>query len=157
MVTLAEILAAIISGALVTSATIYSALVAIGVTAPPGLTVAQLISFIQQLIASQGGKGMACATSHNVSSQVQGPGVCCAALTAAGFGPGNPPPIGTRVAAMTAATSKTASHCIVCQVSASTSKKHPGAPVIKRGKNFVAGSTVNCPTTAGGCCALVGQ
>ena len=99
---------------------------------------------------------MACATTHKTSTRTQGPGVCCAALSAAGFGPGNPPPIGTRVVAQTQATPTSASHCIVCQVSSSTSAKHPGQPVIKRGKNFVAGSAIACPSSAGGCCALVG-
>jgi hypothetical protein len=41
-------------------------------------------------------------------------------------------------------------------VKASTSAKHPGVPVIKRGKAHVAGSPVNCPSTVTGCCALLG-
>jgi hypothetical protein len=154
VLTLAEILAAIVSGALVGSATIYAALAAIGIIPPQqGMTVSQLTAFIRALIASgTGGPGMACATTHSTTTKAQGPGVCCAALSAAGYGPGNPPPIGTRVAAQ-----NRLGNCIVCQVSASTSRKHPGVPVIRRGKSFVAGSAVSCPTSSGGCCALVGQ
>ena len=83
---------------------------------------------------------MACANMHTQTSRVQGPGTCCAALAASGQAPA----IGVRVAA----TSKTGK-CFVCQVVASTSKKHPGALVFHRGKSLGL-----CPTVSEGCCAL---
>jgi hypothetical protein len=86
----------------------------------------------------------ACTPTHNVTTRANGPGVCCAALTAAGFTSANPPPIGTRVKG-----TDRKGRCIVCQVEASTSKKNPGAPVIKRGK-----SAGLCPTSSHGCCIL---
>jgi hypothetical protein len=92
-----------------------------------------------------GGAPMACANTHKVSTNAQGPGVCCAALSASGLTPAP----GVRVAAV-----NSAGKCIVCQVKTSTSKKNPGRLVFVRGKAQVAGSTVNCPTTQEGCCAL---
>lgn|SRR5216684_3544933 len=94
-----------------------------------------------------GGSNMACATTHKTSTTVQGPGVCCAALSTSGLTPA----VGVRVAAVN---SKGA--CIVCEIKASTSKKHPGALVFKRGLNHVIGSQVSCASASGGCCALVG-
>lgn len=87
-----------------------------------------------------------CTNTHEVTSQVQGPGVCCAALAASGLKPAP----GVRVAA----TNKDGK-CFVCEVKASTSKKNPGALVFKRGKNQVPGSQVNCPSSSHGCCALL--
>lgn len=81
---------------------------------------------------------MACANQHSTSTKVQGPGVCCAALG------GQTPTIGLRFAA----TSRTGK-CIVCEVTASRSPKHPGRLVFKRGK----GGSI-CPTSTSGCCSL---
>jgi len=108
--------------------------------------VACVRTFINSL---GGGSGMACATTHKVSSTVQGGGPCCNAYAAAGF---PTVAVGQRVVA----TNK-AGKCIVCEVKLSTSKAHPGIPVFKRGKASVPGSTVSCPSTAEGCCALLGQ
>jgi len=88
---------------------------------------------------------VACVTTHKTTSTVQGPGVCCAALTASGLTPA----VGVRVAAV-----NKLGKCIVCEVKASTSPKHPGTLVFKRGKANVPGSTVSCPSTSEGCCAL---
>lgn len=88
---------------------------------------------------------MACANTHKISTTAQGPGVCCAALSASGLTPA----VGVRVAAV-----NSAGKCIVCQVKASTSKRNPGHLVFVRGKSSVPGSTVSCPTTQEGCCAL---
>jgi hypothetical protein len=93
---------------------------------------------------------MACVNQHNVTTKAQGPGKCCAAYSAA-FGAGHIPQIGERVSALDAK-----GHCFVCEVKASTSKKHAGRPVFKRGLSQVIGSTVSCPTTTQGCCALTG-
>ena len=83
---------------------------------------------------------MACANTHKVSTTSQGPGVCCAALAQSG----QTPVAGLRIPA----TNKDGK-CIVCEIKVSTSKKHPGALVFKRGK-----SAGICPTQAEGCCAL---
>lgn len=91
---------------------------------------------------------MACATTHKVTSNVQGPGPCCAALSASGLAPA----VGVRVVG----TNK-AGKCIVCEITTSRSPKHPGMLVFKRGKASVPGSNVSCPSTAEGCCALIGQ
>lgn len=89
---------------------------------------------------ASGGNKMACSTTHNVTSKVQGPGMCCKALAASGQAPA----VGVRVQATTS-TGK----CVVCEIKSSTSKKHPGALVFKRGR----GGTL-CPTSTGGCCIL---
>lgn len=89
---------------------------------------------------------MACVNTHKVSSTVQGPGVCCAALAASG----QTPVVGLRIA-----TVNKLNKCIVCEIKASTSVKHPGALVFKRGKAHVPGSTVSCPSASEGCCALM--
>lgn len=91
---------------------------------------------------------MACATTHKTSSTVQGPGVCCAALSASGL----PPAVGVRVVAQ-----NKLGKCIVCEVTTSRSPKHVGQLVFKRGKASVPGSSVSCPSTSEGCCALIGQ
>lgn len=115
--------------------------------APVQALIAQIHSQLQRLQLQQGGSPMACVTTHNVTQKVQGPGVCCAALSASGLTPA----VGVRVAATNAK-----GQCIVCEVKASVSKAHPGALVFKRGKSHVAGSSVSCPTTSEGCCALTG-
>jgi hypothetical protein len=83
----------------------------------------------------------ACADTHRTSSVSQGPGPCCRAIASSG----QAPRVGLRVAATDAR-----GRCIVCEVKASTSKKNPGAMVIKRGKSMGL-----CPTSAHGCCALL--
>lgn len=102
---------------------------------------------LQLLQLQQGGPMAACTTTHKISSTVQGPGVCCAALGASGLTPA----VGVRIAAV-----NSAGKCIVCEIKSSTSAKHPGALVFKRGKSHVVGSAVSCPSSSGGCCALVG-
>lgn len=79
---------------------------------------------------------MACVNTH--SSKVQGAGTCCRSY------PGGPPTIGKRWA-----TTDTKGHCIVCEIKPSRSTKHPGRPVIGRGKGGAL-----CPTTSEGCCAI---
>ncbi len=101
----------------------------------------ELISFFG------GGLNMACTTSHKTSTTVAGPGVCCAALSASGA----VPTVGLRLSAL-----NKLGKCIICEIKASTSVKHPGALVFKRGKAQVIGSQVSCPSSSGGCCALVG-
>jgi hypothetical protein len=81
---------------------------------------------------------MACSNTHNVTTKAQGPGRCCAALGT------QTPVVGLRFA-----TTDIRGKCMVCEVKASTSPKHPGRLVFKRGK----GGNL-CPTSAGGCCAL---
>lgn len=108
------------------------------------------VSCIKSLLQSIVGGGtvnMACQTTHTSSTRSNGPGACCAAFAASGLTPA----VGARVAA----TDKNGK-CIVCQVTASTSKKHPGQLVFKKGKNFVAGSQVTCGGSSG-CCSLLGQ
>lgn len=104
-----------------------------------------VLAYLNQL---RGTKPMACATTHKVTSNVQGPGPCCAALSASGLAPA----VGVRVVG----TNK-AGKCIVCEITTSRSPKHPGMLVFKRGKASVPGSSVSCPSTAEGCCALIGQ
>lgn len=108
------------------------------------------IRCIKQLLQSVVGGGsttVACQNTHLTSTRTQGPGTCCAAFGASGLTPS----VGARVAA----TDKNGK-CIVCEVKASTSRKHPGQLVFKKGKNFVAGSTVTCGGSTG-CCSLLGQ
>lgn len=114
-----------------------------------GCSIAVLTRVWLNFVLKAGGRNMACATTHKTSTVVQGPGPCCAAYAAAAF-----PTVqaGQRVVA----TNK-AGKCIVCEVKISTSKTHPGVFVFKRGKASVPGSTVSCPSTAEGCCALLGQ
>jgi hypothetical protein len=88
---------------------------------------------------------VACVTTHQTSVRTQGPGVCCAALSASGL----TPTVGLRIAAQ-----DKLGHCMVCEVKSSTSRKHPGALVFKRGKSNVPGSAVSCPSSSIGCCAL---
>lgn len=85
---------------------------------------------------------MACVTTHNQTSKVQGPGVCCAALGS------QTPVIGLRFGA----TDKNGK-CIVCEIKASTSKKNPGAKVFKKGKSCANGTCI-CPSSSVGCCSL---
>lgn len=88
---------------------------------------------------------MACANTHRTSGLVQGAGKCCAALQASG----QTPVIGLRLS-----TTNKLGKCIICEIKASTSPKHPGALVFKRGKAQVPGSPVSCPSSFEGCCAL---
>lgn len=91
-----------------------------------------------------GGSNMPCVNTHNVTSKAQGPGVCCAALSKSGQAP--------RVGLRIAATNKLGK-CIVCEIAASTSKKHPGRLVFKRGAACDNGTCL-CPSSSGGCCEL---
>ena len=81
----------------------------------------------------------ACVNTHNVTTKTQGPGICCSHM------PAGAPHVGMRWAA----TDKKG-HCFVCEIKASTSQKHPGQMVIKRGR-----SAGLCPTSVGGCCRLL--
>lgn len=86
---------------------------------------------------------MACANTHSVTTHAQGPGRCCASM-----------PAGTPTIGMRWATTSRTGKCIVCEIKASTSQKHPGRLVIKRGKSCE-GTTCLCPTSVGGCCRLL--
>jgi hypothetical protein len=85
----------------------------------------------------------ACANTHNVTTKTQGPGVCCAAMPAS-------VPHGTAAIGHRWVAHDKHGKCFVCEVKASTSVKHAGEPVIKRGK-----SEGLCPTSVGGCCRLL--
>lgn len=144
----AEIVEAIASdGWLLAVQLLEAALVTIDFRVEQRATVRTLIRCLESLIRRN--PTVACATTHKTSTIVQGPGKCCAAYAAAGF---TTPAIGQRVVAV-----NSAGKCIVCEVKASTSPKHPGLLVFKRGKSVVPGSNVSCPSTAEGCCALLGQ
>lgn len=82
---------------------------------------------------------MACTNTH--SARTQGPGLCCRMISSGALAP----TIGASVQVTDAA-----GHCGHCSVVASTSRKHPGRPVL-RYKRGGAG----CPTSAQGCCALL--
>lgn len=145
MIPIALILEELIAGT-ITAVAAYNALRNLGYSPSPGLTINQLIAFVRALV-SGGGGNVACANTHTTSVKAQGPGVCCAALSASGLTPA----VGVRVAAVNAA-----GKCIVCEVKSSTSRKSPGTLVFKRGKSHVPGSAVSCPTSQEGCCALSG-
>ena len=86
-----------------------------------------------------------CTNSHRTTTVSQGPGACCRALAQSGQAAA----VGVRVAA----TNK-AGKCFVCEVVQSTSSRHPGKLVFRKGKSMVPGSNVSCPTAQEGCCAL---
>ena len=86
----------------------------------------------------------ACSDSHRTSQLVQGPGVCCAALTSSGT---TTVAVGTRVVA-----TNSRGQCIICEVK----RGKKGGLVWKRGKAQQPGSPAQCPTTREGCCALAG-
>jgi hypothetical protein len=87
-----------------------------------------------------------CTPSHS-GPRVPGNGACCTALATAGV----VPVVGLRLQAV-----DKSGHCFVCQIAQSTSTKHPNQLVFRRGKSHVAGSQISCPTSAIGCCALIG-
>jgi len=122
-------------------------LAAVGIAYVGPIVGSAIQNFVNNLI-SGGTSTVACTTFHTTTSKTQGPGVCCAALTASG----QTPVAGLRIAA-----TNSKGNCIVCQVKVSTSKKNAGKLVFVRGKSVVAGSTVVCPTASEGCCALSGQ
>lgn len=105
-----------------------------------------------------GGANVACTTTHRVSSNVQGAGLCCQAVQS---GLLTPPPKGTTLPVYTPGSASTlpagritvvtdaAGHCASCMIVGSASKKHPGRPVLK----FIRGGP-SCPSATGGCCAL---
>ena len=140
--TLAVILELLLSGGASISETIAT-LSEIGFIYKGLQTIGAVAQYINSLI---GGGKVACANTHKTSTLVQGPGVCCAALTASGLTPA----VGVRVAAV-----NKKGKCIICEVKLSTSKKAaPGQLAFKRGKAAVPGSAVSCPSTVEGCCAL---
>jgi hypothetical protein len=104
-----------------------------------------------------------CTDTHcptcNKQTRIQGPGTCCAAFAAykAAGSPAGPIQVGARIRA-----NDSKGNCIVCEVKSSTSKRHPGRPVIKRGKGMgpaydmsLGQVTQGCPSSTGGCCALL--
>ena len=120
------------------------------------------VTCIRAFIASLGGGGTmaACASTH--SGKVQGAGLCCAQIGVAGGLVAQPP--GTTLPTYTPGQARAgtipqgrivqvtdaAGHCASCMIVGSTSKKHPGQPVLK----FVRGGPA-CPTAGTGCCATI--
>lgn len=86
---------------------------------------------------------MACVNTHSVTTRAAGAGRCCSTM-----------PAGTPHVGMRWATTTRANKCMVCEIAASTSAKHPGRLIIKRGKSCE-GGTCLCPTSVGGCCRLL--
>jgi hypothetical protein len=99
---------------------------------------------------------MACTTTHRVSNKVQGPGKCCAEVSAGRlvlppgttslpvYNPGDD----LRNIFPHSQVTDAAGHCATCLIVGSKSAKHPGRPVLK----YVRGGP-GCPTSSG-CCAL---
>jgi hypothetical protein len=99
----------------------------------------------------------ACANTH--SSKVQGAGICCAQVgvgltappkgtTLPAYQPGQAN-AGTIPAGRIVQVTDAGGHCASCMIVGSTSRKHPGKPVLK----FVRGGPA-CPTAGTGCCSL---
>jgi hypothetical protein len=86
---------------------------------------------------------MACVTTHRTGGVVQGPGLCCSQVASGALAKA----IGSVGPATTNAKTGKCGHC---EVVASTSRKHPGRPVLR----WKFGGTM-CPSTVHGCCALV--
>lgn len=82
---------------------------------------------------------MACTTTH-AGGPVQGPGLCCSAVQSGQLAKN----IGATVLVTDAG-----GHCGHCSVVASTSRKHPGRPVLRYRRGGA-----GCPTSGTGCCAL---
>lgn len=82
---------------------------------------------------------MPCVTTHS-GGPIQGAGLCCTAVQNGTL----PKTIGSTVLVTTAS-----GRCGHCSVRASTSKRHPGKPVLRF--NF---GGPGCPTRGTGCCAL---
>lgn len=105
---------------------------------------------------SPGGGNVACNTTH--SSKVQGAGICCAAVQSGAL---TVPPPGTTLPAYTPGQAATlpagrrtqvvdaGGHCSTCMIVGSSSRKHPGRPVLR----FIRGGP-GCPTSGTGCCAM---
>lgn len=106
----------------------------------------------------QENQNMPCVSTH--SSKVQGAGLCCQAVTSGAL---QPPPPGTTLPVYQPGGSfllppgritqvvDASGHCSSCMIVGSSSKKHPGRPVLK----FIRGGP-GCPSGTGACCALVG-
>jgi hypothetical protein len=106
-----------------------------------------------------GGSTMACNTTHS-GGRVQGAGKCCQLVQS---GQLVPPPPGTTLPAYTpgssgtlpanrrAQTTDSSGHCSTCMIVGSSSRKHPGKPVLR----FIRGGP-GCPTSGTGCCAMAG-
>jgi hypothetical protein len=102
---------------------------------------------------------MPCNTTHS-GGRVQGAGKCCQLVQS---GQLVPPPAGTTLPAYTpgssgtlpanrrAQTTDAAGHCATCMIVGSSSRKHPGKPVLR----FIRGGP-GCPTSGTGCCAMAG-
>jgi hypothetical protein len=96
-----------------------------------------------------------CVPKH--SSTVQGAGLCCQQV---GAGLTAPPPntilpvyqpgqAATLPPGRIVGVTDAGGHCASCMIVGSTSKKHPGQPVLK----FIRGGP-SCPKSRTGCCAL---
>jgi hypothetical protein len=106
-----------------------------------------------------GGNTMPCNTTHS-GGRVQGAGKCCQLVQS---GQLVPPPAGTTLPAYTpgssgtlpanrrAQTTDASGHCSTCMIVGSSSRKHPGKPVLR----FIRGGP-GCPTSGTGCCAMAG-
>lgn len=101
---------------------------------------------------------MACNTTH--SSKVAGAGLCCNAVQQGLLtppAPGTTLPVytpgssGTLPPGRAVTVSDTAGHCGTCMIVGSSSRKHPGKPVLK----YIRGG-FGCPTAGTGCCAMAG-
>lgn len=121
------------------------------------ITAVGLLALIWGLIANETeSEEMACTSVH--STKVQGPGTCCLAVQSGAL---TPPPAGTTLPQYTPGTAASypagriatvtdsAGHCASCLIVGSSSRKHPGRPVLK----FIRGGPA-CPTSSQGCCIL---
>jgi hypothetical protein len=129
-----------------------------GIDEQVALLVNQALTCIESFAAGFTGGGNQVACTYKHSSTVQGPGLCCQAVQNGGL---IVPPAGTILPQYTPGSAATlpagrhvqvvdsGGHCATCMIVGSTSKKHPGKPVLK----FIRGGP-GCPTSSTGCCAL---
>jgi hypothetical protein len=112
-----------------------------------------LFSFIESEVSE-----MACVNTH--STKVQGAGLCCTAVQSGLLTPPAPGVILPQYAPGQAATlppgritqvTDAGGHCASCMIVGSSSKKHPGKPVLK----FIRGGPT-CPSSGTGCCTTTG-
>jgi hypothetical protein len=137
-----------------------AALIGFEFTAEQKSAVVSVIACIKTFL---GGNTMACTTTH-AGPRVQGAGTCCSKVGVAG-GLVKPPagtilppyvtgshgaglPSGQSVQ-VNIINSAGVSECGTCMIVGSTSRKHPGKPVLK----FIRGGP-GCPVGGSGCCAM---
>lgn len=144
----AEIDAGVDGDAAVASAQRNSSFICTGL---PQFSLATLIAYLRS-------NHVACTTYH--SAKTQGPGTCCLAVQSGAL---TPPPAGTILPVYTpgsaaslpigriAQVTDSAGHCASCMIVGSSSRKHPGRPVLK----YIRGGP-SCPTSSQGCCTLSG-